>query len=297
MTRPTRVGELLPGVLAEVVDRAGHGYDRWAEQVAAGRLLPPPDPPGWPGRARRHADGRGPHRLRPTGSRTRCCSRPAATAGSRVCPSCCGHLPGRRLPAPRRWPTRAARASPRRSTRHPRLFVTFTAPSLRPGPHPQGPRAAGLPCHPYRQGHAARTAAGMAAGSATTRTTLGWGSRCAPAATRPALRCCGTPSRGRLWSRTTICCPPGPGPLGRRRRGRSAAAGPGVVTPRWPSTSGAGRSTSTPSSAWTRPPTAAARAAWPRPRPGSPLTCSRKPFGRPPGRAGCPARPSTRTRA
>jgi hypothetical protein len=28
------VGELLPGVLAEVVDRAGHGYERWAELVA-----------------------------------------------------------------------------------------------------------------------------------------------------------------------------------------------------------------------------------------------------------------------
>src|SRR5215211_7600083 len=35
MTAPLRVGELLPGVPAEVVDRAGHGYERWAEQVAA----------------------------------------------------------------------------------------------------------------------------------------------------------------------------------------------------------------------------------------------------------------------
>jgi hypothetical protein len=34
MTDPTRVGELLPGILAEVVDRAGHGYERWAELVA-----------------------------------------------------------------------------------------------------------------------------------------------------------------------------------------------------------------------------------------------------------------------
>jgi hypothetical protein len=34
VTEPTRVGELLPGVLGEVVDRAGHGYDRWAELVA-----------------------------------------------------------------------------------------------------------------------------------------------------------------------------------------------------------------------------------------------------------------------
>jgi hypothetical protein len=35
VTDPVRVGELLPGVLAEVVDRAGHGYARWTEQVAA----------------------------------------------------------------------------------------------------------------------------------------------------------------------------------------------------------------------------------------------------------------------
>ena len=35
MIDPVRVGELFPGVLAEVVDRAGHGHARWAEQVAA----------------------------------------------------------------------------------------------------------------------------------------------------------------------------------------------------------------------------------------------------------------------
>jgi hypothetical protein len=34
MTEPVRVGEALPGVLAEVVQRAGHGYDRWMELVA-----------------------------------------------------------------------------------------------------------------------------------------------------------------------------------------------------------------------------------------------------------------------
>jgi hypothetical protein len=34
MTDPARVGELLPGVLQEVIDRAGHGYERWAELVA-----------------------------------------------------------------------------------------------------------------------------------------------------------------------------------------------------------------------------------------------------------------------
>jgi hypothetical protein len=57
MSDPVRVGELLPGVLGEVVDRAGHGQNRWAEVVAQARLLPPPDPPGRPGRARRPPTG------------------------------------------------------------------------------------------------------------------------------------------------------------------------------------------------------------------------------------------------
>jgi hypothetical protein len=35
MSEPVQVGELLPGVLQEVIDRAGPGYERWAEQVAA----------------------------------------------------------------------------------------------------------------------------------------------------------------------------------------------------------------------------------------------------------------------
>jgi hypothetical protein len=34
MSAPALVGELLPGVLQEVMDRAGPGYDRWMEQVA-----------------------------------------------------------------------------------------------------------------------------------------------------------------------------------------------------------------------------------------------------------------------
>jgi hypothetical protein len=34
MTEPVRVGEALPGVLAEVVQRAGCGYQRWMELVA-----------------------------------------------------------------------------------------------------------------------------------------------------------------------------------------------------------------------------------------------------------------------
>jgi hypothetical protein len=57
MSEPTQVGELLPGVLAEVVDRAGHGYARWAEQVTGDRLLHPSGAAARPGRARRRRDG------------------------------------------------------------------------------------------------------------------------------------------------------------------------------------------------------------------------------------------------
>jgi hypothetical protein len=35
MTEPVLVGDVLPGVVAEAIARAGPGYDRWAEQVAA----------------------------------------------------------------------------------------------------------------------------------------------------------------------------------------------------------------------------------------------------------------------
>src|SRR4029453_804110 len=35
MAEPVQVGELLPGVVAEAIARAGPGYDRWMEQGAA----------------------------------------------------------------------------------------------------------------------------------------------------------------------------------------------------------------------------------------------------------------------
>jgi hypothetical protein len=64
MTEPTRVGELLPGVLGEVVERAGHGYDRWAELVAQAGYCHHPirGPPARSGRSTTQS-----------GSRTGCC--------------------------------------------------------------------------------------------------------------------------------------------------------------------------------------------------------------------------------
>jgi hypothetical protein len=86
MTDPVRVGELLPGVLAELVDRAGPGYERWAEQVAATGYCTHPV------RLRGRSSTQTPRPVgsepctRPTGSRMPPFSRPAGTAGPRCAP-------------------------------------------------------------------------------------------------------------------------------------------------------------------------------------------------------------------
>ncbi len=264
MTDPARVGDVLPGVVAEVVDRAGHGYDRWAELVAQAGYCHHPIRLRRPGRARRPRDRRGPHGLRHRRrSRTGCSSRRAAPGGSPRCPSCAatyradayqllaaGLKGGKGVPETVAVPSAAVRDLHR--------------PSLRPGPHAVRPRG-GWCCPAIRTGRvpAARMATGMAAGTATTPTTLAWASRSCPPATTPRRRCCGTP-----WRPSCGGGPPSPSsvPWGgwSASRRASCAGWSGSPTPRWPSSSGAGRSTSTPSSAWTRPPTAAAPAAWPR---------------------------------
>ena len=86
MTHPARVGDLLPGVLGEVVDRAGTGYDRWMELVAqagychhpirlAGRSSTPTAKPV-----------RSAPSMTRSGSRTGYCSRHAAPAASPAAP-------------------------------------------------------------------------------------------------------------------------------------------------------------------------------------------------------------------
>ncbi len=125
---------------------------------------------------------------------------------------------------------RGGKGVPETVAAHPRLFVTFTAPSLRPGPHPQGPRAAGAtPAIPTGRASGARMAAGWAAGSATTRTTLGWASRCVPAATRPAPKCCGTPWPGGCGRGPPSTVYRALAQLAGVPRGRAAAAGADLV--------------------------------------------------------------------
>ena len=151
MTDPARMGELLPGVLQEVIDRAGPGYDRWAEQIAATGYCA--HPVRLRGRVQ-HADTKtGEIRTvystdpEPDATLLKACGNRRAS----VCPSCSAtyqadsfHLLAAGL--------RGGKGVPERVARHPRLFVTFTAPSFG---LVHSRRAQGLvvfPCRPYRQG-------------------------------------------------------------------------------------------------------------------------------------------------
>jgi replication initiator protein RepSA len=151
MTDPARVGELLPEVLQEVVQRAGHGYDRWAELVAqAGychhpiRLL---------GRVEQADRATGEVREvydsdpEPDGVLLKACG----TRRESRCPSCAAvyRADAYQLLAAG---LKGGKGVPESIAEHPRLFVTFTAPSFG---RVHSRRAQGrlvLPCHPYRQG-------------------------------------------------------------------------------------------------------------------------------------------------
>jgi hypothetical protein len=151
MTEPVQVGELLPGVVQEVVDRAGPGYERWAEQVAATGYCVHPV------RLRGRVDHADPQtgevrtvydtEREPDATLLKACGNRRAS----VCPSCSAtyqadqfHLLAAGL--------RGGKGVPETVTGHPRLFVTFTAPSFG---QVHTRRAQGLlvyPCHPYRRG-------------------------------------------------------------------------------------------------------------------------------------------------
>jgi hypothetical protein len=150
MTEPVRVGDLLPGVLQEVIDRAGPGYDRWIEQVAATGYCTHPV------RLRGTVD----HIDRDTGEVNTVYDteqEPDATllkaCGNRrasVCPSCSATYQADQFQLLAAG-LRGGKGIPETVASHPRLFVTFTAPSFGPV---HSRRAQGLfvyPCHPYRQ--------------------------------------------------------------------------------------------------------------------------------------------------
>jgi hypothetical protein len=151
MSEPVQVGELLPGVLQEVIDRAGPGYDRWAEQVAATGYC------AHPVRLRGRVDHADPQtgEVRTVYATDR---EPDATllkaCGNRrvsVCPSCSATYQADSFQLLAAG-LRGGKGVPETVAEHPRLFVTFTAPSFG---RVHTRRADGLlvyPCHPYRQG-------------------------------------------------------------------------------------------------------------------------------------------------
>src|SRR5512133_1466376 len=238
MTEPVGVGELLPGVLGEVVDRAGDGYERWAELVAQAGYCH--HPLRLAGRVE-HAD-RQTGEIRqvydserePDGVLLKACG----TRRESRCPSCAATSRADAYQLLAAGLT-GGKGIPETVAGHPRLLVTFTAPSFG---KVHGQRAQGGWC--CRVTHiakvpAARMVCGMAAGTGMPRTTRGWGSRSACPATTPKRRCCGTLS--------PPSCGGGP-PLPSSvpsvgwsafRRG-SCVGWSGSRTRRWPSSSGGG---------------------------------------------------------
>jgi hypothetical protein len=161
MTDPARVGELLPSVLGEVVDRAGHGYDRWMELVAQAGYCH--HPIRLVGRVE-HAD-RQTGEVRqvydserePDGVLLKACG----TRRESRCPSCAATY---RADAYQLLAAglKGGKGVPETVAEHPRLFVTFTAPSFGRVHSRKAQGRLVLPCHPYRQG--ARCPHGVRAG-------------------------------------------------------------------------------------------------------------------------------------
>jgi hypothetical protein len=161
MTEPVAVGELLSGVLQEVVERAGQGYDRWAELVAQAGYCH--HPIRLAGRVE-HAD-RATGEVRevydserePDGVLLKACG----TRRESRCPSCAATY---RADAYQLLAAglKGGKGVPESVAGHPRLFVTFTAPSFGRVHTRKAQGRLVLPCHPYRQG--ARCPHGLRAG-------------------------------------------------------------------------------------------------------------------------------------
>jgi hypothetical protein len=151
MSDPARVGDVLPGVLAEVVDRAGQGYDRWMELVAQAGYCH--HPIRLAGRVE-HAD-RTTGEVRtvydserePDGVLLKACG----TRRESRCPSCAATY---RADAYQLLAAglKGGKGVPETISQHPRLFVTFTAPSFGKVHTRKAQGRLVLPCHPYRQG-------------------------------------------------------------------------------------------------------------------------------------------------
>jgi hypothetical protein len=151
VTEPVRVGDVLPGVLGELVDRAGAGYQRWAELVAQAGYCH--HPIRLAGRVE-HADRlTGEVRTvydseaEPDGVLLKACG----TRRESRCPSCAAtyRADAYQLLAAG---VKGGKGVPETVAGHPRLFVTFTAPSFGRVHTRKAQGRLVLPCHPHRQG-------------------------------------------------------------------------------------------------------------------------------------------------
>jgi hypothetical protein len=161
VTEPVRVGDVLPGVLAEVVDRAGQGYDRWMGLVAQAGYCHHPI----------RLAGRVEHADRQTGEVRQIYSsdqepdgvllKACGTRRESRCPSCAATY---RVDAYQLLAAglKGGKGVPETVAGHPRLFVTFTAPSFGQVHTRKAQGRLVLPCHPHRQG--ARCPHGLRAG-------------------------------------------------------------------------------------------------------------------------------------
>jgi hypothetical protein len=167
MTDPVRVGELLPGVLAEVVDRAAHGYERWAEQVAATGYCTHPV------RLRGEVEHADPQtgevstvystEREPDATLLKACGNRRAS----VCPSCSATYQADSFQLLAAG-LRGGKGVPETVNAHPRLFVTSLRHPLARSTPARRKACWSTPAIPTGRARCARTAAGWAASSATT---------------------------------------------------------------------------------------------------------------------------------
>jgi hypothetical protein len=203
MTDPVRVGELLPGVLAEVVDRAGNGYERWAEQVAATGYCT--HPVRLRGRIEQADAETGEVRTvysterEPDATLLKACGNRRAS----VCFSCSATYQADSFQLLAAG-LRGGKGVPETVIGHPRLFVTFTAPSFGRVHSRKAQGRLVFPCHPYRQGatcpHGKRAGCWQRHDEDDRRLGEPLCARCYQAGAQVLWNALA----GRLWSRTTI---------------------------------------------------------------------------------------------
>jgi hypothetical protein len=203
MTQPVLVGDVLPGVVAEAIARAGPGYDRWAEQVAATGYCA--HPVRLRGRVE-HADAAtGEIRTvyatdrEPDATLLKACGNRRAS----VCPSCSATYQADTFQLLAAG-LRGGKGVPETVAQHPRLFVTFTAPSFGRVHSRKAQGRLVFPCHPYRQGqtcpHGRRLGCWQRHDEDDPRLGEPLCARCYQAGAQVLWNALA----GRLWSRTTI---------------------------------------------------------------------------------------------